>query len=69
MSDMTTALADLKAEIADLGTRMDANFKALTAAVAANDPAKQAAVVAEIEADVQALKDIGTRDTPPPPVP
>jgi basic membrane lipoprotein Med (substrate-binding protein (PBP1-ABC) superfamily) len=65
MSDEASALAALKQEIADLGTQMDANFQKLLAAVAANDPVAKQAVVDEINADVQALKDIGTRDKAP----
>ncbi len=62
-ADLTTALADLKTEITDLGTQMDANFAKLLAAQAAADPVAIDAAVTEIRADVDALKAIGTRDT------
>jgi uncharacterized coiled-coil protein SlyX len=67
MATIDQAVADLKQEISDLGTQMDANFQALKEALAANDPTKVQAIADELEADVQALKDIGTRDTNPAP--
>jgi hypothetical protein len=70
LSGMTAALADLKNEIGNIGSRMDANFAALLAAQAAgNQPAIDAAT-AEIRGDIDALKAIETRDTPAtPPAP
>ncbi len=63
MSDLVTAVADLKAEVAAIGTKMDADFAALKAAMASSDPAATAAAVASIEASVTALKDAAARDT------
>ncbi len=67
MSDMTKlnqVIEDLKAEVADIGTKMDANFAALNAAHAAGDQAAIDAATASIQESVDALKAIGTRDTP-----
>lgn len=69
-SGLNQDIADLQTEVAALGTQMDANFKALEAALAGgNQPAIDAAR-AQVQATIQALKDIGTRDTVvPPPAP
>jgi uncharacterized protein YqgV (UPF0045/DUF77 family) len=70
LSHLTTALTDLQTEVAAIGTQMDANFAALKAALAGGDQAAIDAATASIEAQVQALRDIGTRDTvTPPPAP
>jgi len=66
-SGLTQSLADLKEEIGQIGTQMDANFQALIAAQGAGDQAAIDAAKAAIDADVAALKEIGTRDTFPPP--
>lgn len=69
-SGLNQDIADLQTEVATLGTQMDANFKALEAALSGgNQPAIDAAR-AQVQATIQALKDIGTRDTVvPPPAP
>jgi peptidoglycan hydrolase CwlO-like protein len=72
MSDFSRANASLDAlqgEVGDIGSKMDALFAELKAAQAGGDQAAIDAVTARIEAQVQALKDIGTRDTPAAPVP
>jgi hypothetical protein len=69
-SGLTASLAALHDEVGAIGTQMDANFQALMTAIASGDQAAIDAAKAAIDADVQALKDIGARDTfPVPPVP
>ena len=70
MSDLTglnAALADLKAEIGDVATRMDDNFALLIAAQGSGNQAGIDAATAEVQADIDALKALVTRDTPPAP--
>ena len=69
LSGLNAALADLKTEIGEVATRMDENFAALLAAQSGgNQPAIDAAA-AEVRADIDALKAVVTRDTPPPVAP
>ncbi len=70
MSDLTglnAALADLKAEIDAVATRMDDNFALLIAAQGSGNQAGIDAATAEVQADIDALKTLVTRDTPPAP--
>lgn len=72
MSDLTklnAAMGDLQAEVGDIGTKMDALFKAFNDAHASGDQAAIDAAAAAIEEQVTALKAIGDRDTPPAPAP
>ncbi len=67
----TQALMDLKTEVGMLGTEMDTLLADLLAAQAggpSNQPAIDAATAA-IQAQIDALKAVGTRDMPPVPVP
>ncbi len=69
MSDMTRAnqaLADLQAEVGDLGTKMDALFKAWQNAHNSGDQAAIDALAQQIEDQVTALKAIGDRDAATP---
>lgn len=69
MSDVTNlnaAIDALKAEVGDIGTRMDKLFSDLQAALAGGNQAAIDAATAAINDQVQALKDIATRDTPVP---
>lgn len=68
-SGLSVSIAALHDEVGAIGTQMDANFKALMDAVNNGDQAAIDAAKAAIDADVQALKDIGTRDTFPQPPP
>ncbi len=75
MSDLTAAeaalaqaRADMKAEIAALGTQMDVNFQKLITALGASGGMSAADVQAaadDLQADITDLKAIGTRDTAP----
>jgi HPt (histidine-containing phosphotransfer) domain-containing protein len=69
LSHLNAALADLQTEVAAIGTQMDTLFADLKAALAGGDQAAIDAATSSIEAQVQALKDIGTRDTPAAPAP
>jgi uncharacterized coiled-coil protein SlyX len=70
LSHLNAALTDLQTEVAAIGTQMDTLFADLKAALAGGDQAAIDAATSSIEAQVQALKDIGTRDTVvPPPAP
>ncbi len=72
MSDvgpLNAALADLKTELGEVATRMDENFALLTAAQANNNQPAIDAAAAEVRADIDALKAMVTRDTPPAPTP
>jgi hypothetical protein len=66
-SGLTTSIAALKDEVAALGTQMDANYQALLAAQSGGNQAAIDAAKADIDATIDALKAIGTRDTFPPP--
>ena len=67
---LNQSIADLKTEVGAIGTEMDTLFAQLMAAVqTGNQPAIDAAKAA-IDEQIQALKDVGTRDQPPaPPAP
>jgi uncharacterized coiled-coil protein SlyX len=67
LSHLNAALTDLQTEVAAIGTQMDTLFADLKAALAGGDQAAIDAATSSIEAQVQALKDIGTRDTVVPP--
>ncbi len=69
MSGLTASLAALRDEVAALGAQMDANYQALLAAVAGGDQGAIDAAKADVDATIDALKAIGTRDTFPPPAP
>ncbi len=70
LSHLNQALTDLQTEVAAIGTQMDTLFADLKAAMAGGDQPAIDAATSAIEAQVQALKDIGTRDTVvPPPAP
>lgn len=72
MSDLTNLNASveaLKAEVADIGVRMDQLFADLNAAHSSGDQAAIDAATAAINEQVAALKAIGDRDTPPTPTP
>ncbi len=65
----TQALADLKAEIMTLGTEMDTLLADFLAAQATGSQPAIDAATAAIQAQIAALKAIGTRDMPPAPPP
>lgn len=65
LTKLTAAVSDLQAEVSDIGTKMDALFKALQDAHNAGDQVAIDAAAAAIEEQVTALKAIGDRDTPP----
>ena len=70
--DFTTfnaAVADLKSEVADIGTQMDALFADLTAALGSGNQAAVDAATAAIQQQIDALKAAAARDMPPAPVP
>lgn len=70
LEDITAANVALKEEVGNIGTQMDQLFAAYNAAHAGGDDAAIAQVAADIQAQVQALKDIGARDAlPAPPQP
>lgn len=67
MSDMdrlTQDVADLKAETAKFVAQLDANFKRLQDALAANNSDAVKAAAAEVEATIQSMKDAESRDAP-----
>jgi hypothetical protein len=66
-SGLTASITALKDEVAALGTQMDANYQALLAAVAGGNQGAIDAAKADIDATIDALKAIGTRDTFPQP--
>lgn len=66
MTHMNQAVADLQAEVGDIGTKMDALFKAWQDAVAGGDQAAIDAAAQAIEDQVAALKAVADRDTPAP---
>lgn len=68
MSDVTNlnaAIEALKAEVGDIGTRMDKLFADLQAAIASGNQAAIDAATSAINEQVAALKAIADRDTPP----
>jgi uncharacterized coiled-coil protein SlyX len=72
MSDFSRfnqALTDMQTEVAAIGTQMDALVVALNAAHSSGDQAAIDAATAALEAQTQALRDIGTRDTVVSPAP
>lgn len=66
LSKLNQALADLQAEVGDIGTKMDALFKAWQDAHAAGDQGAIDAAAAAIQEQVAALKAVADRDTPAP---
>jgi hypothetical protein len=69
IDDLNTAVAALQTEVGTIGTDMDAQLAALTAALPpSNDPAILAATTS-IQASINALKAAATRDMPVDPAP
>lgn len=69
IDDFNTAMADLKTEVGALGTKMDAEFAALQAALAANNGPAITAATANIRGLISDMQAIEARDTLPAPVP
>lgn len=68
MSDLTglnAAIAALQTEVGDIGNQMDALLTALNNAHTGGDQAAIDTATAAIQAQVDALKAIAVRDTPP----
>ncbi len=68
-ADLTQAVADLQAEVAEIGTEMDALFKALQDAQTSGDQVAIDKATADIRAQIDALKAVAARDMPPAPPP
>lgn len=69
IDDLKTAVADLQAEVAQIGTDMDAQFAALQAAQTGGNDADIATATASIRASIDALKAAAARDMPATPTP
>ncbi len=65
-TSLTTALADLKAEVAASVANMDTLFADLTAALGSGNQAAVDAATAAVQTEIDNLKAAVTRDPPPP---
>jgi hypothetical protein len=65
IDDLKTAVTDLHTEVGALGTEMDTLFTDLTNAIKGGNDAEIAAAVVAVQAAIDDLKAIGTRDAPP----
>jgi len=62
-TELSAALDELKAEVADIGVRMDKLFADLTAALGSGNQAAVDAATAAIRVEIDNLKAAATRDT------
>jgi outer membrane murein-binding lipoprotein Lpp len=65
LRNLNAAVDALKTEVGDIGTQMDALLAALLAAQAGGNQAEIDTATQNIQAQVDALKAIAARDTPP----
>ena len=64
IANLNQTITDLQAEVGNIGTQMDTLFAALKAAQAGGNAADIQTATANIQAQIDALKTIATRDTP-----